>query len=61
MAVEDLEFEDQAAVVIVRCLLRRCQMIVYDVYSSPFSQKERIQLYQLLKKMQPAVISSCMW
>lgn len=50
VAVEDLEFEDQAAVVIVRCLLRRCQMIVYDVYSSPFSQKERIQLYQLLKK-----------
>lgn len=50
VAVEDLEFEDQAAVVIVRCLLRRCKMIVYDVYSSPFSQKERIQLYQLLKK-----------
>lgn len=50
VAVEDLEFEDQAAVIIVRCLLRRCKMIVYDVYSSPFSQKERIHLYQLLKK-----------
>lgn len=50
VAVEDLEFEDQAKIVIVRCLLRKCHMIVFDVYDSLFSPKERECLYQLLKK-----------
>lgn len=49
-AIEDLEFEDQAKTIIVRCLLRHTKMIVYDVQSSPFSLKERERLYQLLKK-----------
>lgn len=49
-AIEDLEFEDQARTIIVRCLLRQAKMVVYDVQSSPFSLKERERLYQLLKK-----------
>lgn len=55
-AVEDLEFEDQAKTIIVRCLLRQTKMIVYDVHSSPFSLKERERLYQLLKRCSDQIL-----
>lgn len=48
--VEDLDFVNQAKTVIIRCLLHRTRMLVFDACTSPFSKQEKDQLYQLLKR-----------